>query len=610
MPVFEDIIQYLEYLSLDEPIIGLDYLMEVTGDYHDDFSDIKYSCTLCKVHAYITEVVQHLIGRKHRLKYLEKNRVDLVNWDPTRPPSSGKLIRAKAEIAERQDGRGKPKLLPKTQRRPVPRSSYQGGAKIGPKGSSFTNDLGPTMPTFGSFVKDSSRQTAEDYMQERYEDTFAVRAPLGDSGIYTERFKPDRDGQGNPRLRDYERSAEFSNALGLQDQDRRLFGRGQREEQYNDAFRKPPPQKDVLKEFYTEELRREQLAKTHKWPNDVDSQHERTITDYRHDALAERTHEDLSNPGQSRVSPSRSGGFSRKMSNIPDPFMRFLKGEPSHEVPQVRKRKSRFSDATAEELQTAHEMFADEYGPPDPKYPAMRQQIREHNAEQTDLLIGFKPSETYQNKPESSESTVDVFEMLNKIEIENEEEAIFLKERLCSVLREFNARKAERAAQTGPSRSVKDYRNTRPVTQQHTQERYGRTRRENLDIRRAEESYGDPGQVRYSEQMVDVDYQEHTRPDLPEVRYSDRKPYNEMNRWPNNNQPEHASGFDPSVPFPETYQEPLHPRDYESAADFPDYQSTTSHLPMERGLRNTRPPYYSRNLDKITSTLLEFVKRK
>lgn len=626
LPVFEDIIQYLEYLNLDEPIIGLSYLIEVPGDIAE-CSGIKYNCTLCKVFAYITEAVQHVIGRKHRQKYLEKNRPDLINWDPLRPQTiSGKVIRAKSEIAERQDGRGNPKPLPdKLKRRSFPRLSFQGGPK---NGQGFPKSTAPSTSKW-SYSSDPGRQVPEDYAPEGYQDTFPSRAPLDGREMFTEPYKQDRDHLVYPEVRDYqhESSGDYAKVLGIQDQDRRQYG--QREEPFTDAFRKPSVQKDVLKEFYTEELRREQLAKAQKWPNDNDSyQHEHTrrprgtgptatqssydgenshemfklIKDYRHDALAERSHEPLPHHGPSRVSPSRSGDFSRKMSNIPDPFMRFLKGKSSLEEPKLKKRKSRFSDATAEELQTAHEMFSDEYGPPHPKYPPMRPENREFNAQLTDPPMGFKRTETYQKEP-LPESTGDVFEMLKNIEIENEDDASFLKEQLCSVLREFKIRKAMQA-KTGPTRT--EFDNMRPVTRPHEQDRYGRAHRENIDMRRLEDPYDDRRQESYDRPMLD-DFKEHER---PEPRYSDRKPYKEVKRWSDNNQPQHTPGYDMPAPFPEMVQEPLLPRDYQSADDFSDYQSSTSHLPIERGPRMNRPPQYSRNLDKITSTLLELVKRK
>lgn len=651
VPVFEDIIQYLEYLKLDEPIVGLSCLEEIPND-SSDISDIKYTCTLCKVFAYLPEAVQHVIGRKHRQRFLETYRPDLISWDSSRPQTiSGKIVRARAEVAERQDGQGMPKLLP-----------GKLTTQLYSRGSSDTKDMGPNIPTFGSYSKTSGRQESDDYAQRKYEDNFSTRVPLDGREIFTDRYEQDRDELGYSSVRDYEHkgSGDFSPVLGHQDQDRRQYGHSQ-QEVYTDAFRKPP-QKDALKEFYTEELRREQLAKAQKWPNDNGShQHENTNIprevgprvsessystsdgknthnyrlDYKHGPSTGRPHESLSSFGQSRVSPTRpiDGIRSRKLADIPDPFMRFLKGESSNEVSKERKRKSRFSDATAEELQTAHERLADEHGPSNPKFASLGPAIRELKKRRTDPPSGLKQADIYQMDPlpECSESAGDIFEMLKNIEIDNEDEANFLKDRICNVLREFKARKAEKAAQTRPGRVVKDYGNMRSVTLQHTPDRYERIQRENEDNRRVEEPYDCPRQDRYDEPMLDEDYQQRKYPVPPEAKYSTRKAYRDEKTWPNTNQPQHAPGYDVSdlgsdltnpgynmpvpavdykmaAPIHEMFQEPLRPRDYQSNDNFPNYQSSPLHV--ERGSRMNRPPQYSRNLDKITSTLLELVKRK
>lgn len=82
----------------------------------------------------------------------------------------------------------------------------------------------------------------------------------------------------------------------------------------------------------------------------------------------------------------------------------------------------------------------------------------------------------------------------------------------------------------------------------------------------------------------------------------------EVNRWPKNQQ--QATVFDKPARFPEMYREPLQSQDYKSADEYFDYQSSSTHLPMERGTRMHRASQYSRNLDKITYTLLEMVARK
>ncbi|KAK7899122.1 hypothetical protein WMY93_019975 [Mugilogobius chulae] len=441
VPEFDDILQYLEYLKIDEPIIGLDYLVEVPGQ-SSDFTGLKYNCTLCKVYAFLTEAVQHVIGRKHRQKYLEKNRPDLVNWDPQKNHTlPGKLIRAKAEIAERQGGTGKPKLLPKKSKSFLSFSA-EGRPKNG-KSTSYVQDLGVPSSKYESYPESSGRQWSEKsgLVQDRFEGTVADRAPLY---------------------------------------------------------------------------------------------------------------------------------------------------------------------ATAEELQAAQDTLSNEYGPTDPKFPSLRSEIRERTPQKTDPHKGHKQTEPYQREPlaERSESAGDVFEMLKNIEIENEEEANFLKERLCSVLREFKARKSEKALQTAQSRTVivKEYNNMRPVPEPQVQDNYGRLPRKKLDIR-TEDFYADPRQEQREE--LSEDYQHHI---LPEAKYQSRNPEKETHRWPSN-QP-HAPVFDKPAPFPNRYQEPTRPQDYQLTDRFSDYRPPTSDLPMERGPRMSRPPQYSRNLDKITSTLLELVARK
>ncbi|XP_045082339.1 uncharacterized protein si:ch211-13c6.2 isoform X1 [Coregonus clupeaformis] len=114
VPHFTDIKHYLRYLKLDEPIIGLSVLDEVEPVSRDGQPGPRYICRMCDLDATLPNMVNHIIGRKHRQKYLEVKRKDLVTWDSTSILSqSGKAIRAKAEIVERQDGQGSPKPLRK-----------------------------------------------------------------------------------------------------------------------------------------------------------------------------------------------------------------------------------------------------------------------------------------------------------------------------------------------------------------------------------------------------------------------------------------------------------------------------------------------------------------
>ncbi|XP_041102384.1 uncharacterized protein si:ch211-13c6.2 isoform X2 [Polyodon spathula] len=108
---WENLNEYLDYLRLDEPFIGLQHVIEV--------DPLKYLCRLCFYEADMPSIVLHLVGRKHRQKYLETSRPDLVVWDVNTPSQLGKTIKAQAEIVERQEGRGIIELTKKKNIAPV-----------------------------------------------------------------------------------------------------------------------------------------------------------------------------------------------------------------------------------------------------------------------------------------------------------------------------------------------------------------------------------------------------------------------------------------------------------------------------------------------------------
>ncbi|XP_066572098.1 uncharacterized protein LOC136760554 [Amia ocellicauda] len=103
-PKWRDLMEYLDYLKLDEPIIGVHHVVEV--DPKQPGNPLKYLCRLCFFEEEMSGVALHLVSRKHRQKYLETHRPDLVTWDENNTAQLGKVLRAKAEIVERQEGRG------------------------------------------------------------------------------------------------------------------------------------------------------------------------------------------------------------------------------------------------------------------------------------------------------------------------------------------------------------------------------------------------------------------------------------------------------------------------------------------------------------------------
>lgn len=100
VPKFQDILEYLEYLNLDEPIIGKYFCSDI---WQSSFQSLwlshllifstfvlglsfleempsvepllgpKYNCRLCNLSGAIVEMICHVIGRKHRQRYVVKH---------------------------------------------------------------------------------------------------------------------------------------------------------------------------------------------------------------------------------------------------------------------------------------------------------------------------------------------------------------------------------------------------------------------------------------------------------------------------------------------------------------------------------------------------------
>uniref|UniRef100_A0A665UCZ7 Uncharacterized LOC115051504 n=1 Tax=Echeneis naucrates TaxID=173247 RepID=A0A665UCZ7_ECHNA len=336
VPEFKDILQYLDYLKLDEPIIGLSFLDEVPGNDQQ----LKYSCRLCHLTTNLPDMVHHVIGRKHRQKYVELKRPDLVTWDKQSIiTQGGKIIRARAEIIERQDGRGTPN---------VPDYMNPGNQKEYKKEYFYDPNRRATLESDGVTLYDPKEETQTPRDQIWHVQHYPNKAPPN-LGSYAER--------------------------------------------------------DHLKEFYSEEVRRRQVRSDYKpsqpfhpndekWSLDRESAgHDRTnrariqgssepeakrrslptsvendqahghlfniIKDYQHQMRDPLEGVAASNPGLSRTGPPfshRRVEVTRTVSGIPEPFRRFLTGDNNEEPLVKRKRKSRFSDATAEEVEMTKEM--------------------------------------------------------------------------------------------------------------------------------------------------------------------------------------------------------------------------------------------------------------
>ncbi len=62
----------------DQPVVGAEYLQEYSGGPDAKFEPLYY-CTLCSAHALYEIMYQHVIGVKHRTKYMVRD-FSTVKW--------------------------------------------------------------------------------------------------------------------------------------------------------------------------------------------------------------------------------------------------------------------------------------------------------------------------------------------------------------------------------------------------------------------------------------------------------------------------------------------------------------------------------------------------
>ncbi|XP_028453659.1 uncharacterized protein si:ch211-13c6.2 isoform X2 [Perca flavescens] len=709
VPVFEDILQYLDYMKLDEPIIGLNYLDELPCN--DLQAGPRYTCRLCHQNANLPEMVRHVIGRKHRQKYVELKRPDLVTWNKQSIIThGGKIIRARAEIIERQDGRGTPTLMAKKGiegklniSRVPQRQKQNRGRNISQ--SLTQRDVPSHLPELKDYQDEYSHpgryppnttpfHPEDPYMLNRDRSMYQQEDTLSSDRMEEELLRDNyrESDMGRREYMDPDYRTEYEEEY-VEDPQRRAVrggvprydsreemphGQAQHGESYPEEappYRRPYPERDQLKEFFTEEVRRgrvcsaeyqrsqpvypegdeqrwsldqvsgrhdgmnragrqrssEPEAKRRSFPTPMESDRSRdhlfnVINDYCHEMGEPLREEAVANPGPSGTGPptsQRREEATRAISDIPEPFRRFLKGSANNEGRGKRKRKSRFSDATAEEVETTKEMFSDEYAPPNPKFGGRPRPVsvplgpEMHGTQHPDFYMESRNPHHNESYQRGGSEPRDVFDMLKNVEIENADEANFLKSKLCNLLKEFKTKKSENALQNSHGRAAisKDYNSLNSDPELSPRHQYDTTLREDSDIRRPEEHYfkedhrGRGWQQR--ENVTDEWRQEYHHPVRGEPRQSNRSRYEEVFGWPGMSQPPDTTHTNQPARYPERFQEPMHPCDYPPAAEeFLDSNSSAPPHYVERGPRMDRGPRYSNNLEKITSTLLELVARK
>ncbi|XP_041664547.1 uncharacterized protein si:ch211-13c6.2 isoform X2 [Cheilinus undulatus] len=686
-------------MKLDEPIIGLNYLEELPSN--DLLAGPKYTCLLCHQTANLHETVRHVIGRKHRQKYVEMKRPDLVTWDKQSITNqAGKIIRARAEIIERQDGRGTPVTLPKKRKvgqsnisrapqrqnqnwgRNVPQSltkrdipsrlphvmtnqdEYFHQERLPPRRLN-TPPFHPEEPPY-VMNRDRQKHQQDNALSHHGIEEGLPRADYRDQDLYREEYM-DPDYRRGYKGEDSQRRALLEPAAGPR------YGLGEEmhhdsaqcEDNYPDEappYRKPYQERDLLKEFYTEEVRRQQArsaehqpsvkhnVEDHRWSLDRDPlRHEgkvgrqgpteaeakrrsfpsqmgddrvfNMIREYPGDIRQPPLEEAVVSPGPSRMGASqpqrqvevskRQVEVTRTLADVPEPFRRFLQG-PSNEGQENRKRKSRFSDATAEEVETMKELFSDELGPPEPKFPSRPRPVsvplrpETHRTQHPDLYIQPQSTRQTDRDPADDSDSAGVFEMLRDVEIENAEEANYLKSKLCDLLKDFKSKKSEKAAGLNSqgrvvmSRDLDSF-NTR-TPEPAPRHLYEPAVRLDSDHRRPEELYFPENHRRREEFIPDKRPQEIHH---GEHRRSERNQFEDLG-WQENLQTPHSSLRDEPASYSERLPEPRYTRDYRHAAP----KFSVSPPRFDQGPRRDRSPRYMNKMDKITSTLLELVSRK
>ncbi|XP_028317350.1 uncharacterized protein LOC114472332 isoform X2 [Gouania willdenowi] len=665
VPKFKDILEYLDYLKLDEPIVGLECLVELPSD---SLSGPNYTCTLCCATTNISEMVNHVIGRKHRQRYVEVKRKDLVTWDTEQfQKKGGKVIRAKAEIIERQDGRGCPKTSVKSE--VVGKlSNKKAQPSIAPNKNKWIPQkselVPPLLPEFRNYHKPSPNQRValgfqnppmfhpdEEAMDRQRQldmnDSFGFnhreeglhRAENMGSQVFREGdlYSP-HDPYDEPFAKDPIRGAPFGSSFLPRAEYREEMPRDRNDPfpfyQDRNPFEEAFPEREAPREYFHQgdhgQVYRPEYEQTQMYSKGENWSRERDHSDYDH--LNRSPRQDLSEPEPKRriLSSSIDGGdrlcsiikdyrhqkqrphqeeprkeveAAQTISDIPEPFKKFL-SRASNDNPGKRKRVSRFTDASAEEVKMTNEMMSGSHGSlhgnfnvaqrranvplrPETEVPLYSEQYRE--------LQNLKYTESHQREAPDSQS---VFDMLQNVEINTAEEAELLKSKLCSLLREFKSKGLEKTKSPNREYDLKTYDYPKQEPQQLRQQ-YERTMRKSSNPGPQDTYFEDRGralnQRGHTPEGMQQDFPHSSR---GEPRHRNRSSYEALERVLNSN-------LDKPPYRAERFQEPLRSWDYKSPGEEP-YDPFT----MEEEYRTQRDTRYSNSLEKITSTLLELVSRK
>ncbi|KAK3511704.1 hypothetical protein QTP70_014528 [Hemibagrus guttatus] len=651
LPQWTSIKEYLTYLNLNEPIIGLgDLVQEEDFVSNDGSSLLRYRCRLCAVQMDLCDMATHVVGRRHRQKYLERHRPDLVTWEKNSEKQAGVVARAKAAIVEKQEGWGNPVPLVRSEkgrsvrnRAPPHPSSVRGGASSGRDRSkqNFYNQ---------SYMEgDAYRRPSHYHEDNQYDQSYRDDDPGHPSGSGNNRYDDPGhpSGSGNNRYDDPGHPSGSGNNQydAPYSQDSRQRSSYQEERDYMDrpywedemnvgAFsgegtperqrymdkQDPQPYGD---EWYPEANSNRGPYKSREGNDYYGNVSENRFGDSGVDYQKSGRMRDpmyMSHHGaesgmdesqqQSRNLPYREKGregfqneTGRRGSFEMQEYNKRQRYYPNEDdLPAKKKRKSRFSDASPLEMVLSQKSQID----------AMVLKYKQKG----------RPMPYIKNQASGSnmDSAVtprmeNVLDVLNDIQIENVQEANFLKDKLCALLKEFQTNKVQRT----PGQVLQ---NSTDFTDSYHGGNTMEPHRDMPDSRRLHD-HGFQEPVRYDRDMQGPREYLHTRhveepksmrqnrvPEEPEYQWD---PYREgsagrseerLVRHPDDRRVYRECAWN-SRPLREeerVYTEQhRYQHDYRSGGDLYDPFEPSSSPPLETG---------SSTLDKLASTLLELVARK
>lgn len=473
LPEWTDILQYLNYLQLKEPIIGLDSLVQQDDALVDGKPYLKYRCKMCNVESIMCTMVSHIVSRKHRYRYLQLKRPDLLPRISVKSQKQpGLVARAKAAIAEKQDGWGTPLVLkrPKVnpiqpQNQPILKQENQ-GFRAAQASHSYTLETS----SHGQDWRGQARLPEDSYRQPDFAmDVFgkptqfhgdgkndSSRSDLAHWQSYPNNDRSENAHHQDDRQRLYQdegykekaylegdgsvRSFVVGDVDGRRQTDRAVPGRSYRDERQDEYYTEMDPRRGwnpsvgVQEDLYHGSISKNRFADTERSGS---SQHPEMI--YQVEGHRGHSMEEMQRPSTSFQYVEKERDYVQNMIRearavtyeLQDYAKRSGLGDYAQEyVPAKKKRPSRFSDATPKEVELAQKRYKEGVIPP-------KNQIRGQVQAFEERMPSYAMHTTV-----NSDNVLDV---LDGVQIDTAEEANFLKQKLCDVLKEFHASKSHRA---------------------------------------------------------------------------------------------------------------------------------------------------------------------